>query len=431
MNGVTQRDAKLILRSLGTSGQPPKWGASAINVGTDRFLRRLSQEYLQDYCAPFEGQDGGGICKWIEADYGNGKTQFLRCVQEMAWQENYVTAFVELSQDECPLDRPDRVFAAVSRAIQAPQSDPTQVDCTRGLDVVLEQLLDRKFPGVLTGLPDENLRDMAVQWANDLRSVSVESTALLTAAVTHLTSLLAGNEELAQISRTFLRGETIPASELKRIGVYEKLDKSTGFRMLRSMCQLLQRARLANGVVLLFDEARRTLSLMTTKAQKVACENLLSVINRCNSGELPGTIFLYAVMPEFFTNFATNYPALQQRCGPATRINLNHLQGIRELDLLTQISKRISALFQTAYDDFTADSNALEENAVLIATAAIQASGGTGTRRLFVRSWIQHLNDARFNGLPRLDRDAAEAIVDGASEQLRSAEAAEVEEEGE
>jgi hypothetical protein len=431
MDGFTQRDAKLILRSLGTSGQPPKWGALTINVGTDRFLHNLRQEYLQDHCAPFEGLDGGGICKWIEADYGNGKTQFLRCVQELAWQENFVTAFVELSQDECPLDRPDRVFGAVARAIQAPQSDPPQIDRARGLDVVLEQLLDRKFPGVLTGLPDDNIRAMATQWVNDLQSLPIESTALLTATITHLTSLLAGDEELTKISRTFLRGEAIPASELKRIGVYEKLDKSTGFRMLRSMCQLLQRSQLASGVVLLFDEARRTLSLMTTKAQKVACENLLSVINRCNNGELPGTMFLYAVMPEFFTNFATNYPALQQRCGPATRINLNRLQGIKEIDLLTEISEKIAVLFRTAYEDFEADPDVLRENSRLIATAAIQKSGGTGTRRLLVRSWVQHLHDAKFNGLPRLDRDAAEAIIDGASEQLRVAEAAGVEDEGE
>ena len=78
----------------------------------------------------------------------------------------------------------------------------------------------------------------------------------------------------------------------------------------------LQRSELAAGTAFLFDEGPPILSLMSSKAQKLACENLLTVINRCNSGDLPGTLFLYAVMPEFFTEFATAYPALQQRCGP-------------------------------------------------------------------------------------------------------------------
>jgi hypothetical protein len=375
--------------------------------------------------------DGGGACKWVEADYGNGKTQFLRCAQELAWQENYVTAYVELSQDECPLDRPDRVYGATARAMQARPLDITDVDRSKGLDVVLAQLLDRKFPGVLTGMPDDSLRDQALEWVKDLRSVPIESSSLLSAAVGYLSALLSGDETAARIARMFLRGEPLPASELKQVEVFEKVDKSTGFRLLRSVCQLLQRSGLATGVVLLFDEARRTLSLMSTKAQKEACENLLSVINRCNSGELPGTLFLYAVMPDFFTNFATKYPALQQRCGPQTRVNLNHLQGIKELDLLQDIGHKIADVFRIAYDDFPGDEARLDPSLSLIAVATIRDTGGTGTRRLLVRSWVQFLNDVRIDGLRELTASDAEALVAGASEQLREVEVDAVDKEGE
>src|SRR5262245_8550120 len=107
MLGTLQRRlASRIIHSLAESGQPPKVGASYLNVGTDDIIRRLRTDYLQDLLVAYEGQDGNGTCKWVEADYGNGKTQFLRCFQEEAWKLNYVTAFVELSQDECPLDQP-------------------------------------------------------------------------------------------------------------------------------------------------------------------------------------------------------------------------------------------------------------------------------------------------------------------------------------
>ena len=102
---LDQRTARQIIHSLGDSGQPPKLGAFHLNAGTGPLLDKLRTDYLTDHCVSIDGMDGGGTCKWVEANYGNGKTQFLRCVQEMAWKLNYVTAFVELSQNECPLDR--------------------------------------------------------------------------------------------------------------------------------------------------------------------------------------------------------------------------------------------------------------------------------------------------------------------------------------
>lgn len=362
LDRLDRRAAMRIIASLGESGQPPKLGASYLNVGTEPILKRLRGDYLEGLLTPYEGQDGSGTCKWIEANYGNGKTQFLRCMQEQAWDLDYVTAFVELSQDECPLDRPERVFGAVARSTQAKPLTPADVDQGRGLDIMLQQLLDRKFEGVLSGLPNEDVTAEAIEWVQtSLAATPVESTAFRTAVVKHLTAKLRGNAMEATIAATYLRGEPLPAKELKEIGIYEKLDKASGFRMLRSLCQLLQRSGLAAGTVLLFDEARRSLSLMSSKGQKIACENLLTVINKCNSGDLPGTLFLYAVMPEFFTQFATNYPALQQRCGPSTRINLEELQGIGETELLRRIGERITQVFRIAHET-PDDSMALSQN---------------------------------------------------------------------
>lgn len=430
---LDRRTASRIIHSLAESGQPPKLGASYLNVGTDRIIQRLRSDYLEDLLAPFEGQDGAGACKWIEANYGNGKTQFLRCMQEEAWRLNYVTAFVELSQDECPLDRPDKVYGAVARSIQAKPRAPADVDRGRGIDVMLAQLLDRKFNGVLSGNPNEELKAQAIAWVeSSLAATPVESTGFRTAAVQFLLGKLKGDPDQAGLAAVYLRGEPHAAKEVKEIGLYEKLDKSSGFRFLRSLCQLLQRSNLAAGTALLFDEARRSLSLMSSKAQKVACENLLTVINRCNSGELPGTLFLYAVMPEFFTDFAIAYPALQQRCGVGTRINLEALQGIKEIDLLEMIGKRITEVFRIAYKDAPQDEETLSKNLSLIARQALRKSMvGSGTRRLLVTSWVRALQQFRENALKELTEEDAESLINGAKQQLEAAEAELVAAEGE
>ena len=433
LDKLDRRAASRIIHSLAESGQPPKLGASYLNVGTEPIIKRLRSDYLEDLLTPCDGQDGGGACKWIEANYGNGKTQFLRCMQEEAWRHDYVTAFVELSQDECPLDRPERVYGAVARSIQAKPLTPADVDRGHGIDVMLQQLLDRKFQGVLSGNPNEELRTQAVAWVeSSLDSTPVESTGLRAAAVQHLLAKLNGNATKASLAAVYLRGEPHSGQELKEIGIYEKLDKTSGFRFLRSLCQLLQRSELAAGTALLFDEARRSLSLMSSKAQKIACENLLTVINRCNSGELPGTLFLYAVMPEFFTEFATAYPALQQRCGPGTRINLEALHGIKELDLLRMMGEKITDVFRIAFEDAPGENDILAANLTCVAERALrQTMVGSGTRRLMVSTWVRALQQFREIGIQRLSAEDADRLMEGAKQQLDASETKVVESEGE
>lgn len=427
-----QMTAKKAIESLRNSGQPPKLGASTLNVGTNHLLVDLRKRYLEDHCASIEGEDGGGACKWIEADYGNGKTQFLRCVQEIGWECNYVVGYVELSQDESPLDRPDRVFSAVARSLQAQPNSAADVDRTRGLNHVLEQLLDQKFQGVLSGLPDDGLRSDALDWVQQsLRNTPVESSALATAATVYLTAKLKGESEREEISKLYLRGEAVPQAELKNIGVFEKQDKASAFRLLRSVTQLLQRSGLATGTILLFDEARRTLSLMSAKSQKHACENLLSVINHCNNGDFPGTMFLYAVMPEFFTDFVTQYAALQQRCGPATRVNLNVVQGITELDLLREIAKKVLAIYCEAYSWTPTDGVPVDAQLDEVAKASFRQAMGTGSRRLLVKTTVQLLDKFRDSGVFALSESNAMKMATEAVEELKATEAASVDSEGE
>lgn len=431
-NASERHAAKRAIESLRNSGQPPKLGASSLNVGTEEILRDLEQRYLEDHCASIDGQDGGGGCKWIEADYGNGKTQFLRCVQELGWTRDFVVGYVELSQDESPLDRPERVFSAVAKALQARPESVADVDRSRGLDHTLSQLLDRRFPGVLSGTPDEDLRNEAVAWVQQsFRRTPVESSALATAASAYLSAVLTGDPEREEIAKLYLRGEPIVAAELKKIGVFEKLDAASALRLLRSVTQLLQRSGLATGTLILFDEARRTLSLMSTKSQKKACENLLNVINHCNNGDFPGTLFLYAVMPEFFTNFVTAYPALQQRCGPATRVNLNQLQGVIELELLKAIAEKVLEVYAVAYETNGFSKRTLTPSLTRIAKACLSEAMGTGTRRLLVKSVVQLLDRYQQDGVFTITDEDASRIARGVGEELQATESAAVNDEGE
>ena len=170
---------------------------------------------------------------------------------------------------------------------------------------------------------------------------------------------------------------------------------------------------------------------MSVRQQLVACENLLSIINNCNNGRFPGTIFLYAVMPEFFTDFATQYPALQQRCGPSTRIRLNNLQGITESDLLRQIGHKVGEIYGCAYELELGGLELLDQNLRVLAASCIQRTMETGARRLMVKTCVQMLHEARDGRLNALTAEAAERLMEGVSEELGRTDARQVNAEGE
>jgi hypothetical protein len=416
--------AKDVIESLRASGQPPKLGATSINVGTNKLLKNIG-DYLEDQCVRHDGRDGRGGCRWIEGDYGNGKTQFLRCVRELAWERGFVVAFVELDHNTSPLDDMRKVFAAVAKALQAPPSSSAEVDRDKGFDTVLTALLDRKFTGLLTGMPDEGQQRKALDWIDQsFRRTSVELKPIAHAAAKFLRAVIVGDAETEDVLRAFLRGDDVPPARLNKLDIFTRVDKSHALDALKTITQLLQRSELATGTILLFDEARRTLSLMSTRGRKEACENLLTIINSCNEAAFPGTMFLYAVMPEFFTDFATAYPALQQRCGDATRIKINRFEGLPELEVLAAIAEKIRHVYFTAYDlaspgdgQQAALANAFSQ----LAQAALRDSMGAGTRRLLVRTAVAYLDRFRDDGeLADMSAATADNMARQCSEELNT-----------
>ena len=164
---------------------------------------------------------------------------------------------------------------------------------------------------------------------------------------------------------------------------------------------------------------------MSTRAKKEACENLLTVINSCNEAAFPGTMFLYAVMPEFFTDFATQYPALQQRCGDATRVKINRMEGVPEQEVLAAIADKIKHVYFEAYELGELDDGqqaALNRAFAQLSQSALRDSMGAGTRRLLVRTAVAYLDQYRDDGhLTDLSASSADSMSKDYGEELNKA----------
>jgi hypothetical protein len=93
------RLARQIVETLGQSGTPLSKGVSYYNAGNESLLAAIDAHYLGSYLA-----DGGAVFKLVVGDYGSGKSHFLYCVRDRAWQRNFAVSKVDLSPKESPYD---------------------------------------------------------------------------------------------------------------------------------------------------------------------------------------------------------------------------------------------------------------------------------------------------------------------------------------
>ncbi|MBI3927399.1 MAG: DUF2791 family P-loop domain-containing protein [Armatimonadetes bacterium] len=399
--------ARHILARMGEAGQPPEQGITWVNVGNESYLEILAQEYLERLLVGARGS----AFKLIQGYYGGGKTHFLHCVRDLAWKRSFLTSVVSLSPQECPYEDPLLVYRAViahlAAAPELPGSEPS-----RGLPDILRDFLD--------GLVDRSGKAAASQWIRKTAlRIPVDSHSLRRATAEFLRCLLEDDREGEAVLEAWLGADPVPRSDLRRFGLYESISQSNAFGALRSLCQLLVGYGYP-GLVLMFDEVDRNLSLSARRIQALG-DNLRQVIDLCGGSQLPGVLFLYAVPPEFLRLVVPEYPALEQRLSSplpmsrrspqSTLIDLEHLDMPAE-DLLAAIGTRLLRVFQAA-EEWRSTEAIQQGNLQAMSRACAHYSFEVGHRRLFVKTWIAFLYQQKAQGESWLSDEAAEGLLAG------------------
>src|SRR5919108_4695459 len=131
------RLARQIIDVLGQSGVPLSKGVSYYNVGNESLLNAIDKHYLTSYLA-----EGGAVFKLVVGDYGSGKSHFLYCVRDRAWERNFAVSKVDLSPKESPYDDQRRGYGAGAWSIIWHELGDLGED-ERGLSRFLEGTLRR------------------------------------------------------------------------------------------------------------------------------------------------------------------------------------------------------------------------------------------------------------------------------------------------
>jgi len=414
--------ARHIIETLGSFGTPPVRGIQHFNVGNQSLLDALDDFYLSSYL-----QDGGAAYKMVVGDYGSGKSHFLYCLRDVAWARNFAVAKVDLSPVETPYNDQKKVYEAVAQNIiwhEAEEQFSDETGLTRFLQGTLERVV-----GVDLSL--ETLSNPLYRGLVDtLEATVVDSPAYQTAVLAYFDSLIRDNEERLDSLSRWLMGEVTSPDDtkvLREVGVTGKINKPNAFRMLRSLCQVI-RALSYTGLILLFDEVDRMASV-GGKAEKLATDTLREVIDRTRE-DLPGSMFVYAVPPQFISDVVPKYPALQQRVrapGRFGRINhfsplisLDHLD-LDENDLMLAIGEKLIPIYEAAFDT-QLDHTIQRANAVILANVARDVFLDISHRRLFVKSFVVELSRQHLGDQHTITEEEAQAILRGQIDELSGGE---------
>ncbi len=410
-----KRLAVQIIEVLGQSGVPLSKGVSYYNVGNESLLNAIDTHYFGSYLA-----EGGAVFKLIVGDYGSGKSHFLYCVRDRAWQRNFAVSKVDLSPKESPYDDQKRVYAAVASSIIWHELGDTGTE-ERGLGRFLEGTLRRLVESNGADLQDPEAAKLPDVEAllETLQNTPIDSLSFQKAVIGYLNALLYGKELRQESLTRWLQGEEVTPEDmrdLRTIGVTEKITRNNAFKILRSLCQMV-RALGYTGLVLLFDEGDRMLSI-GGKSEKVATDNLREVIDRCRE-DLPGAMFMYAVPPDFIKSVVPKYQALDQRIRAphyfsksnpfSPQISLDHLD-IPDSELLVQIGYRLLPIFEIAYD-IKLNSDIQAQNIETLSEAARRAYLDVSHRRLFIKALITEWYQQKEEGEQNISSEYAEALI--------------------
>ena len=415
MNLPSKEVARRIIQAVGGSGIPPEYGLQYFTAGIDAFLDPLEAEYLSSFI-----KDGGSSFKLVVGAYGGGKTHFLYCVRDRAWQHEFAVSYVRLSPNETPFFKLEAVYQAIAANLTYPLNQEQLLQGhQKGVEAFIRAWYSRKQAELEhNGCPTDQIPQELRAHLSYLPNF--ESISFTNAVKQAFTSLTEDRKADFAAILQWLKGEGFDgrkATGHPKYGILQKIDRTTAFSMIRSLIQWV-RAIGYSGLVVLFDEAETTPS-MSGKEKDLLLSNLRELVDECGQGTMSHALFLYAVPDETFLAGRTHiYEALRQRLSTAfdeldpvgAKIALEKL-SVDPIDLLTEIGHKLAHVYEIAFD-LRFDPDTLSVLVRHVAEAAYKRRySDIGYKRLFVQSVVKAFNRLRKSPTMPLSPEDAELLI--------------------
>ncbi len=411
MSEADLNSEKRIINAL-RKGNIPNSDVLELSVGREREV-----ELFDDILESIE--DDESETKFIEGGFGAGKSFLLKCIEEKAFQDDFVVSWITLSND-IRMNKIDLVYKAITK----------NLECKSGTG--LKEIIERWYTKLQSSI---NLSEYDLSQQNqmmrenineDLKDAREYSNGFATAIDYYLKAVRDENYEVSNNAMAWLTGDfNLTASQKKKFGVKGDVDKENAITFLKALSTFI-RSLDYSGFVILVDEAEYTMKLHTSTIRDTAYNYIRDIYDACSKNEFDSTLFVFAGTPEFFEDSkkgVKSYTALYDRISDNFSADLEnyqkpiiHLKGF-EHDQIMDLSEKIVEMYEDVY---SWDSSGLIELDEIIDISEEDAalSGGLVNARKFSRKLIEYLDIVRENPdnaskiLEEIDQNFEEEDID-------------------
>lgn len=296
---ITIQSARAIINAL-KNGVVPDENLELLCVGRAK--------ELQEFSRCFEiVSEGGGTVKFLNGEYGSGKSFLLNVIKQKAVRSNFIVSRIQVDRS-FRFNNPEHLYYHIMHNLT--------LNVTGKAVTSFESIFD-----LWTSRLQES--DDGKTAADEINRVIADLTryngTFARAFLAYIKARVGKDRALSDTIASWLMGEkNIPANLKARFEVIGSVDRLNSIDFLKAFIELLKLLGY-NGLVVLVDE----LELITGERvdiRRASYENLRSLIDLCCSGELGGCMFVFAATNEFFENpekGIRTYEALAQRLGDA------------------------------------------------------------------------------------------------------------------
>lgn len=376
------------------SGNVPAKGAREICMGRDDEIGEF--ERLLDMVS----DDGKAIVKFVNGEFGAGKSFFLKVIEEMAYEKNFAVSWITISND-VPFNKIDVVYRNIARTLK----------CKTGSS--LEHIITRWITGLkmeaFQQSPDPQKQNQLIRDAiyEDLAETREHSNAFAVAIENYNRLMNEEDYKTANYAQAWLRGDAnIPFTEKRKFGVKGDITKENALHFLEALSIFVKSVGYS-GLVVLIDEAEFIMNLHTKKLRDVAYNYIRDIYDNCNLGKYENSLFVFAATPELFDNQKKgipSYEALDDRLKDLIQTDyvdvrkpIFDLKGFDKKDLI-DISGKLMIMHSEAYKWNASDRiSPILSDIVDRHVKKASLTGGKVTPRMFVRAFISVLDTVQQN----------------------------------
>jgi hypothetical protein len=413
---LTRRAAHAIVQSMG-GGVVPQEGIEHVVVGRVREIRQLVEDLNRT-------ADGLSCMKFLIGDYGTGKSFMATLTRYIAYRENFVVAYTDLTANRRLYAHDGKAVATYADLMQnlstkaKPNGNALRSLIERWLsDVQQKVAVEHEFDGLPDAGDERFTRLVTAEVQNVIRELQEVSGGFDFATVLgkYYQGYLNGEEEVQERAIKWLRGEYRTKTEARQeLGVRDIIADDNWFDYIKVLTRFVT-AIGYRGLLVLFDEAVNLYKIDHPQARAKNYERVLELYNECTTGRAAHLMVMMMGTSDFLEDERRglfSYKALKSRL-QTNQYETEQYRDLRQpvIKLAPLSAEELYVLLQKIRDIYGAlyqieDVEALvsEENLTEVVQKALARPGGVQfiTPRELIREFIGILNLLHQN--PEMDK---------------------------